>query len=120
MIHPSFIDEIKKILPTDQLDPFLDACQRPLKKSISICTGKTGTEEFIKLTKPRGWHLMPNPFRSDPTSFYIDRDDTSIALGRTFLYQAGFFYIQELAASLPATQIDTRPGDLILDLAAAP
>jgi 16S rRNA C967 or C1407 C5-methylase (RsmB/RsmF family) len=41
-------------------------------------------------------------------------------LGKTFLYQAGFFYIQELAASLPASQINSKPGDIILDMAAAP
>lgn len=120
MIHPSFVEEIKKILPADQVTPFLEACQRPLKKSISLCTGKITSEPFIDITKPRGWHLQPTPFVQDPTSFYIDRDDTSLALGKTFLHQAGFFYIQELAASLPATQIDGKPGDIILDLAAAP
>lgn len=120
MIHPSFVEEIKKILPADQIDTFLDACARPLKKSISLCENKINVHDFMQLTKPRGRHLVPNPLVPNSLSFYIDRDDTSTALGNTFLHQAGFFYIQELAASLPATQIDVKPNDLILDLAAAP
>ncbi len=43
-----------------------------------------------------------------------------MALGRTFLYQCGFFYIQEVAAALSAPQLTLEPGNLVLDMAAAP
>lgn len=120
MIHQDFIDEMKKILPTDEIDSFLQACSKPLKKSISVCTGKISVQDFVETTKKRWRYLTPSRFHPETWSFYIDRDDVSNALGRTFLYQAGFFYIQELAASLPASQIQSKPWDLILDMAAAP
>lgn len=85
-----------------------------------MCTWKIDPQTFIDITKEWWWHLKPSPFHLTPWSYYIDRDDLSLALGKTFLYQAWFFYIQELAASLPASQIDSKPGDLILDMAAAP
>lgn len=120
MIHEDFIDEMRKLLPAEEIQPFLEACDKPLKKSISVCLGKISPTAFEDLTSPRWRHLKASPFHPTPGSYYIDRDDLSKALGKTFLYQWGFFYIQELAASLPASQIDSKPGDIILDMAAAP
>lgn len=119
-IHEDFINEMRKLLPADEIDAFLLACEKPLKKSISACIWKINPDTFVALTKPRWRHLQPSPFHPTPGSYYIDRDDLTMALGKTFLYQAWFFYIQELAASLPASQITSKPGDLILDMAAAP
>jgi len=50
----------------------------------------------------------------------VDREDREIALGRTFLHEAGYMYIQEVAAASSAPQVDVQPGDLVLDMAAAP
>jgi 16S rRNA (cytosine1407-C5)-methyltransferase len=119
-IHPDFITEIKKLLPADEIDNFLVACDKPVKKSISVCIGKIDPDKLVEITTKRWWHLLPSQFHTSPWSYYIDRDDTSTALGRTFLYQAWFFYIQELAASLPASQIEAQPWALVLDMAAAP
>lgn len=119
-IHPDFIAEIEKLLPAAQIPAFLEACEKPLKKSLSVCIGKISPEKLVAITEKRWRHLAPSQFHPTPGSFYIDREDTSTALGRTFLYQAGFFYIQELAASLPASQVRSQPGDLVLDMAAAP
>jgi len=41
-------------------------------------------------------------------------------LGQHFLHQGGFFYIQELSASMSAPLLDAQPGEVILDLCAAP
>ena len=56
--------------------------------------------------------------------FYIDREDTSIALGHTLEHISGYFYVQELAASsspfyLSGDQIDTQ-NYTILDMSASP
>ena len=63
------------------------------------------------------------------TAQYIDRDDTSIALGKTWQHQCGLIYIQEIAASIPASIARTFFVDLymqtqkplrVLDVCAAP
>ena len=46
MIHQDFIDEMKKLLPVDEIEPFLIACDKPLKKSISVCLGKISSAAF--------------------------------------------------------------------------
>ena len=42
------------------------------------------------------------------------------AAGKTALHEGGAYYIQEASAMLPATLLDARPGELVLDLCAAP
>ena len=48
--------------------------------------------------------------------FYIDEQDA----GKNPFYHAGAFYIQEPSAMLPAELLDVRPGEMVLDLCAAP
>lgn len=56
--------------------------------------------------------------------FYIDRDDTSIALGHTLEHIAGYFYVQELAASSSPFYMSEDTIDdsdyTILDMSASP
>src|SRR5699024_9872965 len=42
------------------------------------------------------------------------------AAGKTALHEGGAYYIQEASAMLPATLLDARTGELVLDLCAAP
>ncbi len=119
-VHPDFLEQLKDLLPAGEVDQFLDTCFAPLKKSITVNTAKISVEKFIEITQECWWHLTPSPFVKDPISFYIDRDTRPLPLGKTFLHQCGFFYIQEIAASLPATQIYVSAGQVILDMAAAP
>ncbi len=120
-IAPEFLESIMPLLQDEQeKDAFIEACTLPLKKSITINTHKASLDEFLAITKPRWWHLSPEPFTDAPNSFSIDRDDLTHALGNTFLYKSWFFYIQEIAASMPANLIETKPWDIILDVCAAP
>ena len=40
--------------------------------------------------------------------------------GKNILHEAGAYYIQEPSAMLPAALLDAKPGDIVLDLCAAP
>lgn len=120
-ISDDFLTMIEEYLPEgSSLDEFKEACLYPLKKSITVNTHKISVEDFIAITAPMGWTLTPNEFTDEPVSFYIDREDTSTALWNTFLYKTWFFYIQEVAASLPARLIDPKPWKKILDMCASP
>lgn len=58
-----------------------------------------------------------------PEVFLIDRDDTTIALGNTLEHQAGWFYVQEVAAAHPPYLLKKhiqKIPDKILDMCAAP
>lgn len=119
-LNEKFIEMITPMLPEWDIEGFSDACRRPLKKSITINTWRISVEDFKELVEPMGWILTPHEFSNPVTSFYIDRENVELALGNTFLYKCGFFYIQELAASMPAHLVNVQPWDLVLDIAAAP
>jgi 16S rRNA C967 or C1407 C5-methylase (RsmB/RsmF family) len=113
---------IAAILPSvsDQED-FFAAYQRRLKKSFSQVLHK----QYIL---PDYRTIKPSPF-TYLTAQYIDRVDTSIALGKTRQHQCGLIYIQEIAASIPASIARTFFSELyaqthkplrVLDVCAAP
>ncbi len=120
MIHQNFRDEVAKHLPQDQVDQFFEACRIPLKKSITINTAKISVKDFITITKKWWWTLTPTDFVKDSKTFYIDRENTDVALWNTFLHAAWYFYIQEVAAASSAPQVNLSAWDIVLDMAAAP
>ncbi len=119
-IHENFQKEVATYLPEDQVEKFLTECRIPLKKSITINRSKISREDFLTITKDRGRHLKETPFVPNSHTFYIDRDNTDTALGRTFLHEAGFMYIQEVAASSAAPLLEVKDGDIVLDMASSP
>lgn len=95
----------------------------PLKKSLRVNTNKISVADFKKCVDGKNWQLTPTGYAKN--TFYIDRtDDLDVSLGNTFEHLAGYFYIQEVAAStspfyLANDTVDTLPY-LILDMSASP
>lgn len=52
-----------------------------------------------------------------PTGFYYEE---SLKPGSHPYHEAGVYYIQDASAMLPAEMLDVNPGDIVLDLCAAP
>lgn len=122
-IHKNYIEEMRNILSEEELNDFIESCKIPLGKSIKINMHKISAQELIDITTPYWWHIKDTWFINDQEkndAFYIDRDNTDTALWRTFLHQSWFFYIQEVAASMPPKFLDIKENDLVLDLSAAP
>lgn len=71
---------------------------KPIGKSIRVNTRKISLDEFKIHAKEQDWSLTNTDI---PEVFLIDRDDTTVALGRTIEHSAGWFYIQEVAAAHP-------------------
>ncbi len=85
-------------LTSTESEEVMSALVKPLTKSIRINTHKISREDFILHAHEQEWVLTETDI---PEVFLIDREDTSLALGRTLEHQAGWFYIQELAAAHP-------------------
>lgn len=158
MINQAFRDMIATLLPTpSEQDAFFDALQSPLKKSISINRHRQtvmsyelwvaswnndlgsknqdlrtqnqelGTVNFENQNPD--FVLGQSPFFEFGDTKYVDRDDTTLPLGKTRQHLTGQYYIQEVAASLPANILKTYLPQLIthnpqpltiLDTCAAP
>ncbi|TKF20736.1 16S rRNA (cytosine(1407)-C(5))-methyltransferase RsmF [Vibrio genomosp. F6] len=127
-MHPNiklpddFLREIEAIMPSHlNMEDFISACKKPLRKSIRVNTLKISVEDFIERARQKEWTLSPVPWCD--TGFWIDADETSVPLGNTAEHMAGLFYIQEASSMMPPSAMFNAEDDefnAILDMAAAP
>ena len=123
-IPEHFIDDVKTYLPTHlKLDDFINACRRPLRKSIRVNTLKITVEDFIKKAEQKNWQLTPIPWCSE--GFWLERpsnEEQNLALGNTDLHLSGAMYVQEASSMLPpiALKQSIQTSSTVLDMASAP
>ncbi|MBT5237595.1 NOL1/NOP2/sun family putative RNA methylase [Candidatus Peregrinibacteria bacterium] len=91
---------------------------RPLRKCMRVNTSKLSIADFEKHAKEQKWNLQPVPWCKE--GFFVDRKDRSVPLGKDLLHVLGYTYMQEASSMLPVAMLDPRPGEKILDMAAAP
>lgn len=121
MAQQDYLDAMRSLFSSDQeVQDFLDSMHKPLKKTIKLLSSRMDIDTFIAMTKERWWTLTPTQFDTFSDMFYIDRDDLTLPLGKTFLHLLGFFYMQELAASTSPHFMDIPDNGLLLDMCASP
>lgn len=117
-----FLSEIEAILPSNlNMEDFIAACQRPLRKSIRVNTLKISIDAFLNRAKSKGWQLEPVPWCEE--GFWIEADESQVPLGNTAEHMSGLFYIQEASSMMPVAALFDNQGDdftSVLDMAAAP
>ena len=109
-----FQDRYASIAP----DGFFEALEQGLPKSIRVNTLKTTSSEFTSRARSHDWELTALPWYTD--GFVIDREDRSQPLGHSLEHFAGHFYVQEASSMVPPLVLDPKPGERVLDMAAAP
>lgn len=119
-ISPDFLDHAKQsFLREHQLDDFLKACCRPLRKSIRINTLKTTVDSLLKRFDYYGIIYRSIPWCL--TGFWLE---TEISLGNLPEHLQGLFYIQEASSMLPPTallmDLSGYDSPILFDMAAAP
>lgn len=116
-----FLSEIESILPNHlNMDDFVAACQRPLRKSIRVNTLKISVDDFLARAKSKDWQLEPVPWCKE--GFWIEADETDVPLGNTAEHMSGLFYIQEASSMMPVSALFNQEDEFtsVLDMAAAP
>lgn len=113
-LPPAFIKRYQPIAP----DGFFEALEKGLPKTIRVNTLKTSVDDFRKRASKHHWQLTSLPWTK--SGFLIDREDRSHPLGHSLEHFAGHIYIQEASSMVPPLVLDPRPGETVLDLAAAP
>lgn len=91
---------------------FRSSYEQPHKRGVRLNTLKCD-EKTLAASLP--FPLIQTPF--SPLSYYAPED---IKMASLPLYHAGAFYSQEPSASSAVTLLAPEPGDIVLDLCAAP
>ncbi|XPE59926.1 hypothetical protein ACNKHQ_08105 [Shigella flexneri] len=82
-------------------DDFIDACQRPLRRSIRVNTLKISVDHFLARVAPYGWELTPVPWCAE--GFWIERENAQrIPLGSAAEHLSGLFIFRKPAPCRPS------------------
>jgi len=99
----------------DELIPLLEGLNRVAPLFLRVNRIKTSQRELLELLKEAGIEAEPHPFISD-----MVRVKGRVLIEELPGYREGFFYIQDPASFLAAYLLEPKPGELILDVGAAP
>ena len=106
-----FEDRMKRLLG-DEYKDYLQCFHKPYYGGIRVNTLKLSPEKFE--------HLSPFSIKKIPwiiNGYFCDIDAHP---ARHPYYHAGLYYVQEPSAMTPASLLPIEPGDMVLDLCAAP
>ncbi len=88
-----------------------------LTRSIRINTLLTTTKETTKSIEAKGWKLTPIPWCKE--GFWIQNPERR-DVGNLLEHQTGKIYVQEAASMIPPLILQPKPGEIVLDMCAAP
>ncbi|HIH10631.1 TPA: RsmB/NOP family class I SAM-dependent RNA methyltransferase [Candidatus Woesearchaeota archaeon] len=111
---PAFIERYSKLTDWAQFKKYSLSF---LRRSIRINTLLTPVVETKKSIEAKGWILKPIPWCKE--SFWIDNPDRR-DVGNLLEHHLGKIYVQEAASMIPPLILNPQPGDVVLDMCAAP
>jgi 16S rRNA (cytosine1407-C5)-methyltransferase len=116
-LPPAFLERLRTIIPAPHWDDVLRTFEEPKPTTFRVNTLKAQPREIRQALESQG--LRVEPVAWCPEAFIV-REGRLAALQETTSYRRGEIYIQSLSSLLPALVLDPRPGEHVLDLAAAP
>ncbi len=115
---PLFVERMQKLLGGEFLK-YMKILEKPPINSIRANTLKISPEELLNRLKSKKW-FVGQPFEDYPEIMVIKNELAPGELGRSLEHLLGYYYIQEIASMLPVLALKPKPGELVLDIAAAP
>lgn len=99
-----------------EVEEFLEANEEPMPETFRCNSYLIDCRELVERLESKDFVLERLPF----TSHGYEALEAPISIGATHEYMLGYYYVQDPASMLPVQALDPKPGEFILDLAAAP
>ena len=107
-----FLTHLKTYLSEEEINKLSKALEKENEHALLLNTEKLSVEELLTIYP----NLKPHPIVKNAFLYNKKEND----LGKSVYHELGCFYLQEPSAMLPAYLLDPKPGELVLDLCAAP
>lgn len=107
-----FKQHLKKYLTDEEINKLLTSLEEKDEHALLLNTNKMSKEDFKALFPKIKQHPLVD------NGFYYDKDE--YAFGKDFFHEMGLYYLQEPSAMIVSALLDPSPGDIVLDICAAP
>ena len=107
-----FEKSLSKYLTKEEIDQLVASFSEKERKAIYLNENKMSKDKLLE----RFPNLKAHPVV--PNGFLYEKNEYE--LGKKIYHELGAYYIQEPSAMLVAHFLDAKPGDVVLDLCAAP
>ena len=107
-----FYEHLKTYLNEEEIKQLETSLNQKSKHALLLNTSKMSQETLLSIYPSIKKHPIVK------NAFIYDKDE--LDLGKSIYHELGCFYLQEPSAMLPAYFLNPEPGDLLLDLCAAP
>jgi NOL1/NOP2/sun family putative RNA methylase len=107
----AYLERMQALLG-DEFQEFLEIHDAPVSTGLRVNTLKVNPSVFQRLSP-----YSLSPVQWCPTGFYVEGEAQP---GKHPYHSAGLYYLQEPSAMLAAEALSPKPGERVLDLAAAP
>ncbi|MBW2971162.1 RsmB/NOP family class I SAM-dependent RNA methyltransferase [Candidatus Woesearchaeota archaeon] len=114
-IKKGFEERYRELLH-DDYDMFIDYSMRFLRKSIRVNPLKSSIKD-VRLAL-NDWQLTAIPWCKH--GFWVEHIDGRRDIGNMVEHALGYYYVQETASMIPVVVLDPKPGEVVLDMCAAP
>lgn len=115
-----YVLRMKELLDgPDDVKAYFKCCKTLPRKSIRANTLKISPNELIGKLKDRGWNVKKLS-EKHPEILIVESELTPGEIGKTREYILGYYYSQEVTSMMPIIALGVKPGDIFLDLCAAP
>ena len=107
-----FTTHLNSYLKEDEINELISSFSNEEKKAIYVNRNKISEEKLLELFPNLKQHpVVPNGYLYNKNEY---------ELGKKAYHEFGAYYIQEPSAMLVAHFLDAKPGEVVLDLCAAP
>ena len=107
-----FKKHLEKYLSSEEIEKLVNSFNFKDEHSLLLNTKKMSAEKFKEYFP----NIEQHPFVDN--GFYYNKDEYD--LGKNFFHEMGVYYLQEPSAMIVSSLLNPLPGDIVLDMCAAP
>ncbi len=117
-IPSDFLERYREVLGDELLQELVRFLFKPLRRALRVNTTRISPEEMKRRLEDKGYRLEPVPWAEE--GFWVYGESEEKSSGKELYHMMGLYYIQDASSMVPPKVLNPQPGEMVLDMAAAP